>query len=79
LQAGHRDLGNRSLTGTPREGAISVQAFIVTYVGIVAGTRLGATLGRRMSRFAGIVAAGAFGILGLYLIAQRFVPGLPEI
>ena len=60
-------------------GAIAAQAFIVTYLGIFAGSRLGAGLGRRASKLAGIVAAGGFGILALYLIAQRFVPGLPEV
>ncbi len=60
-------------------GAIAVQAFLVTLVGIAAGKHLGATLGQRTSRVAGIVAALAFGVLGIYLIAQRFVPGLPEI
>jgi len=59
--------------------AIALQAFIVTYVGIVAGARLGAALGRRTSKLAAVVAAVAFGVLGVYLIAQRFVLGLPEI
>lgn len=59
--------------------SIAVQTFVVTYVGIVAGTRFGAALGRRASRLAGFVAATAFGALGIYLIAQRFVPHLPEI
>jgi len=59
--------------------AIALQAFIVTYVGIVAGARVGAALGRRASKLAAVVAAVAFGVLGVYLIAQRFVPALPEI
>jgi manganese efflux pump family protein len=59
--------------------AIALQAFIVTYVGIVAGARFGAAFGRRASKLAAVVAAVAFGVLGVYLIAQRFVPGLPEI
>ena len=59
--------------------AIALQAFIVTYVGIVAGARFGAALGRRASKMAAVVAAVAFGVLGIYLIAQRFVPTLPEI
>ncbi len=59
--------------------AIAIQAFIVTYFGIVVGKGLGATFGRRTSRIAGLVAAIAFGVLGVYLIAQRFVPGLPEV
>jgi putative Mn2+ efflux pump MntP len=60
-------------------GAIAVQALIVTYVGIVAGNRLGEAFGRRTSRIAGLIAAAAFAILGIYLIAQRFVPELPEV
>jgi putative Mn2+ efflux pump MntP len=59
--------------------AIALQAFIVTCVGIVAGARFGAALGERTSYLAAVVAAVAFGVLGVYLIAQRFVPGLPEI
>ena len=59
--------------------AIAVQAFIVTFVGIVAGARLGQTFGRRTSRSARLVAAGAFALLGVYLIVQRFVPGLPGV
>ena len=58
-------------------GAIAVQAFLVTFVGILAGRRLGAVLGQRTSRVAGVVAAVAFAVLGVYLIAQRFVLGLP--
>lgn len=60
-------------------GAIAVQAFIVTYVGIVVGTGIGRTLGRRTARISGFVAAIAFGLLGAYLIAQRFVSGLPPL
>jgi putative Mn2+ efflux pump MntP len=41
--------------------------------------RLGANLGRRASTFAGIAAAVGFAVLAVYLIAQRFVSGLPEI
>jgi manganese efflux pump family protein len=59
--------------------AIALQAFAVTYIGILAGKRLGTKLGQKTSRVAGIVAAAAFGVLGAYLIAQRFVPWLPEL
>lgn len=59
--------------------AIALQAFAVTYVGILIGKRLGAKLGRKTSRIAGLVAAAAFGVLGVYLVAQRFVPWLPEL
>ena len=60
-------------------GAIAIQTFIVTYAGTVVGRRIGEALGRRTSRFAGLVAAGAFFVLGIYLIVQRLVPGLPEV
>ena len=59
--------------------AIALQAFVVTYVGILIGKRLGAKLGRKTSRIAGLVAAAAFGVLGAYLVAQRFFPWLPEL
>ena len=58
--------------------AIAVQAFVVTYAGILLGKRLGSRLGRQASRIAGLLAAAAFATLGAYLIAQRFVPWLPE-
>jgi len=58
--------------------AIALQAFIVTYVGIMAGARLGATFGRRTSKLAAVVAAVSFGVLGAYLIAQRLVRGRPK-
>jgi len=59
--------------------AIALQAFVVTYLGILAGAGFGAALGRRSSKLAAIIAAAAFGVLGVYLIVQRVVPGLPEI
>ncbi|GAC1660070.1 MAG: hypothetical protein NVS4B13_07320 [Candidatus Elarobacter sp.] len=68
-------MGTSGLPVAETIAAIAVQAFIVTYVGIVAGKRLGLTLGRRTSRIAEFVAAGAFALLGTYLIAERFVPG----
>ena len=67
-------------SGLPIPGtiaAIAVQAFIVTLAGIIAGTRIGTALGRSASRGAGVIAAIAFALLGIYLIAQRFIPGLP--
>ncbi|GAC1652950.1 MAG: manganese efflux pump MntP family protein [Vulcanimicrobiaceae bacterium] len=60
-------------------GAIAVQTFIVTFAGCLAGRRVGESLGRRTARVAGFVAAGAFALLGGYLIVQRLVPGLPEV
>jgi putative Mn2+ efflux pump MntP len=72
-------MGTSGLPVPETIGVIAVQAFIVTYVGIVAGTRLGETLGRRTSRAAGLTAAAAFALLGIYLIVQRFVPGLPQV
>lgn len=59
--------------------AIEIQTFVVTYVGIVAGKRLGESFGRRTSRIASFVAGITFGLLGIYLIGQRFVSSFPEI
>jgi len=59
--------------------AIGVQAFVVTYVGIAAGRRLGTRTGVETSRIAGIVAGGAFVALGIYLAAEQFIPSLPSI
>ena len=72
-------MGTSGLPVPETIGAIAIQTFIVTYAGIAVGRRIGEALGRRTSRFAGFVAAGAFLILGVYLIVQRFVPGLPEV
>lgn len=58
--------------------SIGIQAFIVTFLGVVLGARIGEAFGRRTSRVASIVAATAFALLGMYLIVQRFVPGLPQ-
>ena len=58
--------------------AIAAQAFVVTFLGILVGARLGRGLGQRMSKVAGIVAAAGFALLGVYLIAQNFLPGLPR-
>jgi len=57
--------------------SIAIQAFAVTLVGIIIGSRIGQTFGERTSKVAGLIAAAAFALLGIYLIAQRFVPGLP--
>lgn len=59
--------------------AIGLQAFLVTYVGILVGKRLGASFGRRTSRIAAFAAGMTFGLLGIYLVVQRFVPALPEL
>jgi len=59
--------------------AIALQTFVVTCGGILAGKRLGAKLGRKTSRIAGLVAAAAFAVLGAYLVARGFAPWLPEI
>ncbi len=72
-------MGTSGLPVPETIGAIAVQAFVVTYVGIVAGSRLGQALGERTSRVAGLVAAAAFALLGIYLILERFVPGLPQV
>ena len=57
--------------------AIAAQAFAVTFAGIVLGKRIGEAFGKRTSKVASLLAASAFALLGVYLIAQRFVPGLP--
>lgn len=59
--------------------AIAAQAFVVTFLGIFVGGRLSEGVGQRTSKVAGIVAAAGFAVLAIYLIAQRFVPGLPEV
>ena len=53
--------------------AIAVQAFIATYCGIIVGTRVGAALGRKTSRFAGLFAASAFALLAIYIGAEPFL------
>lgn len=72
-------MGTSGLPVPETMAAIAAQAFIVTYVGIAVGKTLGETFGRKTSRIAGLAAAVTFGLLGVYLIAQRFVPGLPEV
>jgi manganese efflux pump family protein len=72
-------MGTSGLPVPQTIAAIAIQTCIVTYVGIVAGTRLGKAFGLRTSRFAGLTAAGAFALLGAYLITQRFIPALPEL
>lgn len=72
-------MGTSGLPVPTTIGAIALQAFVVTFAGVAAGKRLGAAFGLRTSRLAGLVAAGAFALLGVYLIAQRFVSGLPEV
>lgn len=59
--------------------AIAAQAFVVTLVGVSLGRRIGAGFGARASAIAAIAAAIAFIVLGVYLIAERFVPGLPML
>jgi manganese efflux pump family protein len=65
-------MGTSGLPVPETIGAIAAQTFVVTFVGILVGRRLGANLGRRASTFAGIAAAVGFGVLAVYLIAQRF-------
>jgi len=72
-------MGTTGLPVAETIGAIAVQAFIVTYVGIVAGVHFGQAMGKRTSRVAGLIAAGAFALLGMYLIIERFVPALPAV
>ncbi len=56
--------------------SIALQAFVVTYLGIVVGHRIGAAFGRRAVRAAGFVAAGAFALLAIYLIVQALRTGI---
>ena len=72
-------MGATALPVGPTIGAIALQALVVTYLGIAIGNRLSEAVGSRTSRFAAYVAAAAFAVLGAYLVAQRFVPALPEI
>ncbi|MEA2666558.1 MAG: manganese efflux pump family protein [Candidatus Eremiobacteraeota bacterium] len=72
-------MGTSGLPVPQTIAAIALQAFVVTYAGIALGARIGAAFGRRASRGAGFIAAGAFALLGLYLIAQRLLPALPEV
>ena len=53
--------------------AIGLQAFIVTAGGILIGGRIGAALGRRASRYAGVAAGSAFSAVGLWLIVEALV------
>ena len=72
-------MGTSGLPVPETIGAIALQAFVVTYIGIATGTRLGKTLGRRTSRVAGYIASCAFALLGIYLIVQRFVSAMPQM
>lgn len=59
--------------------AVAVQAFAVTFAGIAIGKRLGEAFGKRSAKIALLCSAICFAALGSYLIAQRFMPNLPEI
>lgn len=54
--------------------AIGAQTFVVTFVGIAAGGVIGARSGKSAAQIASLMAALAFGVLGLYLMVERFVP-----
>ena len=71
-------MGTSGLPVPATVASIGIQAFIVTFLGVLLGARIGETFGRRTSRVASVVAAVAFALLGSYLIAQRFLPGLPQ-
>ena len=72
-------MGTSGVPVGPTLVAIAVQAFVATWIGIAAGARLGAKLGADASHIAGLVAAGAFALLGAYLVAQQLLPGLQAI
>ena len=59
--------------------AVAIQAFVVTFVGIAIGKKLGEAFGERAANIALLCSALCFAALGAYLIAQRFIPNLPEI
>jgi putative Mn2+ efflux pump MntP len=59
--------------------AIAVQAFVITFAGIAIGKKLGEAFGKRAAKIALLCSAICFAALGAYLIAQRFIPNLPEI
>jgi putative Mn2+ efflux pump MntP len=59
--------------------AVAVQAFVVTFAGIAIGKKLGEAFGKRAAKIALVCSAICFAALGAYLIAQRFIPNLPEI
>lgn len=72
-------MGTSGLPVVPTVITIALQAFAVTYVGVVLGKRFGERFGHQTSRVAGLIAAAAFAVLGVYLIAERLVPGIPEV
>ena len=49
---------------------IAVQTFLVTAGGILIGSRIGAALGRRASRYARVIAGAAFCAVGIWLILE---------
>lgn len=51
--------------------AISVQALLITLLGITIGNRVGSGLGLRASRYVGIAAGIVFSLVGLWLIVDR--------
>lgn len=66
-------LGALRLPVGPVLGAIGVQAFLVTMGGILIGHKIGRRLGEQAARLSGLIAGGAFVLLGAYLIAERIL------
>lgn len=64
-------MGTSGLPVAPTLCAIAIQTLVVVFAGIIAGKQIGAALGRKTSRVAGLAAAVAFALLGAYLIAER--------
>jgi putative Mn2+ efflux pump MntP len=72
-------MGTSGLPIVATLAAIAGQAFVVTVLGVVVGRRLGEAFGRRASRIALAAAGLGFIGLGLYIGAERLVPGLPRL
>jgi putative Mn2+ efflux pump MntP len=72
-------MGTSGVPVVPTLAAIGVQTFVVTFGGILLGRHVGAAFGTGASRIAGLAGAAAFALLGVYLIAQRLLPGLPTL
>lgn len=69
-------MGTSGLPITATLVALAIQTLIVVFAGVAAGKRIGEALGHKTSRVAGLIAAGAFALLGVYLIAERLIPML---
>ncbi|HXO40988.1 MAG TPA: manganese efflux pump [Thermoanaerobaculia bacterium] len=69
-------LGTRAVSVPLVVSAMALQTLVVTGVGLFLGRRIGALLGARTARAAGLAAGGTFLLLGSLLIAEQLLPGL---